>query len=367
MHLKGNGRELNMNIGILTVYFADYGSFQHATSLYKYLESMGHRCELINESLRYKRSKLLYISSIFEKYAPQFLKKYLGKKITAFNTYVILKKELNRYRISPKCKSVCEISDRYDCIIVGSDELWSSTNKTIRYIPEYFGISITKPHFSYSTSGITMRFPNPWENEIKQGLSTFEALAVRDIVTAEWVERLTNQKATIVLDPALLFPYYQASSAQVEQGQRYVIVYGEHFLDEQICWIQDYARYRKLKLCSVVWRHAWCDSHIETPSSDNLQQVFANAAHSMSSTFHGTIFSIVNHVPFTVFLSPARGKKIELLLEDLNCSQYIYTSNADSHIDMTIDYGVIDNLLSQKRKYSENWLLEQLSNIERSL
>lgn len=352
-----------MKIGILTVYFADYGSYFHATSLYNYLERQGHECELIHESIRYRTSKMLAISSIFEKIAPKFLKKLFGHKITALNTYILLKEDLKQYRISPKCKSIKEIESRYDCIIIGSDELWSSTNKTIRFIPEYFGIGISKPHFSYSTSGITLKFPNKMEGDIKEGLMTFEKIAVRDSVTADWVQKLTDREVEIVLDPALLYPYYKALSNRAIGDKKYIIVYGEHFSQTQIEWIIRYALYRNLELYSIAWKHAWCNMHYEIHSAAELQNAFAGAVHCMSSTFHGTIFAIINNVPFTAFLSELRGQKLKLLVEGINLSNCIYSDGLDAAVDVKIDYKEVHEIIEEKRKISEIYLLDALSKV----
>ncbi len=356
-----------MRIGILTVYFADYGSFFHATSLYHFLQSQGHECELIHESLRYKVSKMLAISNVFFKVSPSFLKKILGKRITPLNIYMLLKQDLNHYNISPMCKSVKEIEDRYDCIIMGSDELWSSTNKTIRYIPDYFGLGISKPHFSYSTSGITLDFPNNLEKQITEGLKSFQSLAVRDSVTADWIEKLTKQKAKVVLDPALLDPYYKYSDKTKTSTVDYVIVYGEHFSEQQIKWIQAFAAFRNFELRSIAWQHSWCDKHFEIHAALELQHVFANASFCMSSTFHGTIFAIVNNVPFFSFLSKNRGKKVQLLLHDLDLSDRIHSSQMDFRADGNLNFEKVEQILALKRQDSKDYLLNELNKIERNL
>lgn len=355
-----------MKIGILTVYFADYGSYFHATSLYNYLKMQGHECELVHESLRYPVSKKLALSSFVSRFAPKFIKEIIGRRITPFKTYMLLKKDLEHYHLSPRCKHVKDIEDRYDCIIVGSDELWSCTNNTIQYIPDYFGLGITKPHFSYSTSGITIEFPNQMEEDIKRGLMTFSNISVRDSVTAQWVGRMTNRCIPIVLDPALLYPYYKKDRDNIKT-RPYILVYGEDFSEDQIQWIRNYSMVRNCHLYSVAWQHDWCDSHLNLPAADDLQQAFARANHCMTSTFHGTIFSIVNHVPFTSFSSKNRGQKVISLLDMLNLNHCLYSSDSDWKQDMAIDYGQTDAILERYRIESESFLIDSLAAIEKQI
>lgn len=347
-----------MKIGILTVYFADYGSFLHATSLYKQLESMGYEVELIHESHRYFRSLKLFGSSIASQVFPVRINDLLRKKVTAYNTYCSLKEELDTVRIAPPALSRRNRYKKYDAVVIGSDELWSVTNKNIRYMPDYFGAGIPCPHFSYATSAISLnpsQIPERINKKIKEGLSSFYSLSSRDYTTVRWVEKLTGKHCEKVIDPTLLNPWF---IEHADEGN-YIAVYGEHFSNSQIDAIYGFARENDKELVSIAWKHPWCDRHFEGSKSSEVQKAFAGAWHCMSSTFHGTIFSVLAHRQFTSFLTELRGRKIVELLEDLNLKDRLF-SNQTGINPSTIDYGAVEEKLSIYRISSLEYLRNSL-------
>lgn len=347
-----------MKIGLLTVYFADYGSFYHSMSLYQYLKSMGHDVELVHESHRYETSKKLMLSNFGVEKFPNVINHLIRDRVTAYDTYCVLRPELQKVKLGPPCKSVKERYSRYDCVVVGSDELWSSTNNTIGYVKDYFGQGISCPHISYATSGITLELKklSPQQKaEMRQGLRTFRALSTRDDITKKWVETLAAVPCPKVLDPTLLNPFFVEHTPQ----QNFILVYGEHFSSEQQKAICQFANNQHMPLLSVAWKHAWCDKHLTVSQASDVQKAFASAAFCMSSTFHGTVFSILAHRPFMSFTSELRGAKIHALLQDLNLMDRLYSEDRGI-IRTPINYDAVDNYLLNQRKQSETYLQQAI-------
>ena len=194
-----------MKIGILTVYFADYGSFFHAYCMVKYLQKLGHNCELIHFCGRYKYSPRLKYGAWGAKYLPPIVSHVIAKRIDTYRSFLNIQNDLSALPISEEYRDILEQSKNYDCIILGSDELWSATNQTIRFVPEYFGIGLQCPVFSYSTSGVTLHNPdNKLLDKMRSGLLSLKNISVRDRVAAEWVEKILGKKVPVVLDPTLL-------------------------------------------------------------------------------------------------------------------------------------------------------------------
>ena len=347
-----------MKIGLLTAYFADYGSFYQAVSLYKYLEKQGYDVEIVNESFRYKYSPKLFVSSIAHKVMPKSILKKCCEKVTALNTYCILKSNLKDYNIAPVTFSDKKRYEKYDCVVVGSDEQWSVTNSNMKFIPDCFGKGMHCPHISYATSGITLA-PEKVEQQIKQqicdGLNGFDAVAVRDSVTAAWVKDWTDIDAEIVLDPTLLNPFFVCD----DTTENKIAVYGEHFSQEQISAIKKFACEHGMQTISIAWKHSWCDTHLNAETAEDVQKAFASASYCVSSTFHGTIFSILAHKPFASFTSELRGIKIKGLLKLLDFEDRLFDINGMMP-GMGIDYTKCDEILKKERTKSEQYILKAI-------
>lgn len=350
-----------MKIGILTTYFADYGSFCHATALYKYLEDNGFDCELINECVRYNVSKRLFLGHCLLTFVPNILTKKIVTKNVMLNNYYHIANDLRRFKVSESFNEISDISEKYDYIIIGADELWSLTNDNIKYIPAYFGIGIKCPIITYATSGITLRDINKnLTDEIKNSLAKIESISVRDTVTQKWVSEVVNRKIPITLDPALLYPYYVVSE-KVEK-EDYILVYGEHFSEAQINSIIIFSAMQNKRLVSVVWKHNWCNDNMPICSCYDLQAYFKRASYCVTSTFHGTIFSIVNHIPFTAFISQLRGAKVVCLLQQLGLEHRIYEKNPERCFDECINYSEVEEKLEIMRRESKRYIKTSLDN-----
>ncbi len=343
-----------MKIGLLTAYFADFGSFYQAVSLYNYLKDIGYDVEIVNESFRYRYSPKLFISSIAYKVMPKVLLKICCEKVTALNTYCILKKDLKNYNVAKQTFNVKKRYKDYDCVIVGSDEQWSVTNSNMKFIPDCFGININCPHISYATSGITLA-PEKVAIQVKadmcEGLKGFSCISTRDIITASWIKDWTGINSKIVLDPTLLNPFFVCD----EPIEKKIAVYGEHFSDSQISAIQKFAAEHDLETVSIAWKHTWCDSHLQSREASDIQRAFAGAAYCVSSTFHGTVFAILAHRPFASFTSELRGVKIKELLKLVNFEDRLFDENK-SMPGMNIDFSECDRILCDERSASKEYL-----------
>lgn len=350
-----------MKIGLLTVYFADYGSYFQAAALQKHLESMGHSCELIRDDRRALRSPRLALGKIGTAVLPKSVLRVIADHVDVYRSFLALKNDVDKLSVSPSALRIKALTKRYDCVIVGSDELWSATNRNTRFIPEYFGMDLSCPVISYATSGITLSDPSDaMMKRITEGLKTFRAIAVRDPITAEWVGKAVNRKIGIVLDPTLLNPFFIGKKTI---GEPFALVYGEHFSEEQIAAMKAFAERENLLLYGVAWKHPWCDRNVEPASAAELQDYFKSCSYAFSSTFHGTIFSIVNHAQFASFATELRGKKVRCLLEQLRLSDRLYPDKSGGIPDAPIDYDAVENTLRMQRIASQQYLEDALKNV----
>lgn len=354
-----------MKIGLVTAYFADYGSYYQATALYYQLIKMGHEVEIIHESVRYPRSPRLFASSIASRVLPAELNRRIAKNAVAYNTYLILKSNLSRISVAKPALCPAQRYARYDCVIVGSDELWSPTNHNVRFIPDYFGIGVPCPHFSYGTSGHTMRecrVSPKRKQAIVEGLRSFYRLSVRDSVTKKWVEEWLQEPGACeqVLDPTLLNPYF-ASPAPPEP---FMVIYGEHFSEEQRDAIVRRAREKGWRTLAVAWRHTWCDAYLKAAGAQDIQKAFGRAAYCAVSTFHGAIFSILAQRPFAAFMTALRGAKLRSLLSDLGLADRLYNPDMGELPDWDINYPAVEGVLARRREESMRYLSAALKNCE---
>lgn len=345
-------------VAVLTTYYANFGSYFQATALQNQIEKLGYDCELINEKARLFKSYKMLISVVLTPILPNMVKEFIAGKVPQYYAYLRLRNDVKQLKTSSAFDiNIKKLSKKYDCIVVGSDELWSANKKTIVYYPHYFGIDIECPHITYGPSATMFESASVSRmNEICYGLKTFDKISVRDIFTYDFVKKLTNIEPQLVIDPTIMNPYFAKKG---EGGGEYILVYGQHYSQEEIDIIKQFANNNSWKVMSVAWNHEWCDGYIDTMSAEEMQAAFNKSEYCFPSTFHGVIFSILNQRNFTAFINPLRGRKVKMLLETFQLESRIYSKDNNKCFD-EIDFVEINKILSTKREESINYLKNAL-------
>lgn len=358
-----------MKIGLLTTYSFNYGSYHQAVALQKKLEDMGHECELINEKIKMFKWFNLFCMYTFNPILPKFIKDIIAKKIPQYNSFRMIENDTKELTVSPaRIKKLDKLSKRYDCVIVGSDELWSANKDSIRFCPEYFGLGWNVPLVSYATCAIKLTADDEVMNtKIREGLSKFTAVSVRDVKSYENVKAIKKDLCVeTVIDPTLLNPYFVPENAETNDAdEKYVLLYGQHYDEQQKKFIKNLAKKENAKIYCVGWEQTWTDKFVNVTSAKKLQETFSKATFCFPSTFHGTIFSILNHKQFVAMLNPLRGEKVKLLLELLRIEKSIYCP--DSIDAEWINYEEVDNRLEDLRQCSECYLKDALEEVAKSV
>lgn len=201
-----------MKVGIITFHAShNYGSMLQAYALQQTVLGLGHECEIIN--LRTEIQKKIY--------SPFFMRKGWIKKLKAIRyprlaiddirKHRKFEKFLNeKYILSPLEYATAEELKKadfdYDCYISGSDQIWNTA--CYDFLTSYF-LDFVKSgrRIAYAPSMGPKPFQETDENMypfIRKWLSCYDAVSVREHVTAAVLEKGVGINAQIVIDPTLL-------------------------------------------------------------------------------------------------------------------------------------------------------------------
>lgn len=317
-----------MKIGILTLPFNNnYGGYLQCFALMAVLKNMGHSPEVI-----YRRQNRRKISWR----AKQFLKRILKKGIGSSVPCIIpdQEKEL-RYRgakmmefvdkyISPKTAPLYSskdfyecIENRYDAIIVGSDQVWRPD-----YGPKIQDYFLTDLHseetilISYAAS-FGVDNPNYGNDEMKEcgeALSRFKAVSLREKSGVEVINRFgwkLNCCPSVVLDPTLLLnkeSYLETLPHKDSPAKGKVFCY---LLDssenaEQV--VKYYYNSKGIESYNIINTDIWKRQDYVMPSIEEWLSGINDAEFVITDSFHGAVFSILFNKDFWVFGNEKRGK-----------------------------------------------------------
>lgn len=387
---------MGKKVGIVSCYFKyNYGSMLQAYATQKILDD----CNIPNETINLKnldkeiskRKRKYYLSQIFNfsfikaKFGMVKLKLYcklangkLGKNIKIRNKK--FKEFQSKFNISKpftEMNKICE-EGRYTDVLVGSDQLWLPVNVvadyyTLNFVPD----NINK--ISFATSFGVSSIPSKYKEQYKKFLSKIENLSVREEAGTKLVKDLTGKDATLVCDPTLLFnqeEWLEIQNPEPIIKEKYILCY---FLGKTIEYrkfaerLKEKTGYKIVSLNHLDEYVKYSDKFADEAPYDigpsEFLNLIRNAEYVCTDSFHGTVFSLINHKKFFVFRRYKKQSKVstnsrlDSLLNIVNLKERMLEGNEDIEkcIEMEIDYEIVDSKLGTFREESKKFLMGALN------
>lgn len=352
-----------MKIGILTYHrVPNYGALLQAVATRVVLQEMGHEVYYVDYYPEYHRKRYRYFSSYTFKhrnfkdkirYVRDCIKYYPYKKVRKRNFDTFIKKE-----IKPYCKP---LSEAYDVIIYGSDQIWRKQRESGTFNPIYFGKMLqAKKHIAYAASMGMMDLTKKDKEKFKSLVLNLDGIGVREIGLKNLLESLSIKNAVQVLDPTLLIDASKWNKiAPVQQyPTNYVLYYDlmSGSFNEDL--IKDFAQQKKLQLIKIVGTATQKDTYNIRTSAGPYEflNLIRNADFVFTSSFHGLVFSILYQKQFfTSFKNNAQRAKS--LLDSLGLSERLLEPLCTSlPLLDSIKYNDVHQKIMNLREPSLNYL-----------
>lgn len=354
----------------------NYGSNLQAYALQEVVKRLcENNCEYNIINLRTNLQKDMY-KNCFEKSdiknkLKQILflskKKELILKNKYFEEFITSKLNLTK-----EYNSLKELEDEkfdYDYYIAGSDQLWNLGAKDFDWA-NYLEFVNKGKKISYAASfGPKSQTWNEEEkNRVKNDLLKFDSISVREIGSFNNVKELTGIEAEINVDPTMLLSkedWEKLIPKEAMYKGEYIFLYnlkGDEYLK--------LAKYisKKLNLPIVVSKYGGKSEIIYgfkkryDVGPIEFLNLIKNASLVLSSSFHGTIFSILLNRPFFA-LNGNKDFRISTLLEKMGLEERginmdDYELKCAKAFDINFKESI--KLLNDERKKSEIYLKNAL-------
>lgn len=342
-----------MKLAVVTLYdYYNYGSYLQAWAMQEYLKSLGNDVFFVktqNLRQRFRRGFNSKNSFLFD------VKKELVFQKDLFQLRQISKNEL--------------INQKIDGVIIGSDELWNADNDAFTQFPFYYGIG----YEDIPTLVYAMSLGNGGYNTLQkknyavEGIKKLPNIYARDNNSAEAIGRICERGIDLVCDPTLLIEKerYLCSKKQSSK-ERYILIYSYDmpaFLQE---FIKKIAVEKDLKIVSACFQTK-CADRVVNCNPLNFPRLVADAEMVVTSTFHGSLFSVMFNKQLVVL---PYAKKTTDFLRMLHLDNAIIRENCSykdfrQSIENTIDYSIANKKIKSLQQKSRRILKDFLENIER--
>ena len=362
-----------MKIGILTFHCAhNYGAVLQCYATQEFLRSKGYEVEVINYRPQYLLDpyKLFNRRRVICKNPIRLLKCLIIEILMFSNRY---KRFIGFERFIHNRLQIGDIVTRNtlssdcDAYIIGSDQVWNS-RITRGFDPIYFADfpfeKGNKKYISYAASMEAKTLTHEQVDFYTKSLNNFDILSVRENQLQQLLQSLTSKNISLVLDPTLMVPtaVWDNLSSDNSNVEKYVVVYQVR-IDPNTMRIAELIANQigaKVKVL-VAWLHYNAvEGADQTATPEEFVDVIRNAACVVTTSFHGTAFSVIFNRPFyTIRLNDGRDTRSESLLGTLSLEERIVDVDA-CPIFSDIDYSVVNKKLEKLRKESQDFLINNL-------
>lgn len=366
-----------MKIGILTFHRArNYGAVLQCYALFYYLTSLGHDVEVVDYYPQAFRdeyslfSKKRFVKSSFKQkirmivyfFRVFFIKK---KRIEVFDSFVRNKLTLsfNKYD-DTSYQNIRE----YDILFFGSDQIWNPqlTNGFDHVYTGNFNKGETIfVAYAASTTLSKDTYSDKHLNEVYRTIvNRFDFVSTRELEFQNYLNSFKLKEVIQVLDPVFLLNKEQWSSFSSRPKEtNYLLLYCVPFEKKYVQFAKKIAKEKGLKLIEIasIERPCYKREVRQTISPMEFVGYFLNASYVVTSSFHGTAFSIILKKSFvTIMKGNMFDGRAYNLLQMLGLENRAMGLNTDVLPEEIIYSDLIMNKLREKIELSLNYIFNAI-------
>lgn len=369
-----------MTCGTITFHrAANYGAILQSFALVKKINDLGINCEVIDYrgdfiENYYNPLRLWLFPKNWKRLAGYIIGN--GNLLPNAERYTSFLEKRNVIGDAPvdTLNELKELSNKYDFIITGSDQVWSLN--AAGFDSAYFlsFLDDRNKKRSYAASFGMKAIPDKYKEEYTRRLENFYNYSVRENDAEKIIDDLIGCKATVDLDPTLLINGSEWLETidiknvrlNIKKMNRYLLLYTiaesndiislakriSKKLGLDVYYIND--RWKKSRKCRNL-------SHINI---DEWLYLMGNADFILTDSFHGTAFSVNFQKNFFSYQykNSSKNSRITTLLRNVGLSHRIInnkTTDTDlENLGFSVDYPESANLLNALRTKSINNLKE---------
>lgn len=327
------------------VSFVDYWPDEHAKRYALFRKECVHSVpslcrELVLSLLRTKRYKSMR----------QLQRKYLG----------LTRKPQYRNPEELACVSA-------DAVVYGSDQIWWKSGLEKKgFDTVYWGEKIDKkiPKIAYAPSMGVLNLDDHDRETIKNLLRNFSSLSVRESALGELLDGITDKVHPTVLDPTLLLPRsFWNRYCQPVTNKKFILYYKVMGSAETDRLADDLGKKLQLpviKILGSINTYHSLDRYSIDMDSFRFISMIKNAALVLSTSFHGTAFSILFEKQFYAMSMGNNSGRVGSLLHKLGIEDRLVDVHSFHELP-PIDYMSVNIRLEQERSLSVSYLFNALS------
>lgn len=358
-----------MKIGILTFHCAaNYGAVLQAYGLQSYLRSLGHDVHVID----YRPEYLLKPYRVFRMPVRNCnlvtkLKLAIRALLVApvrWRRNVLFDRFRKRY-LNVASFDLDSPNNDFDAFVFGSDQIWNP-RITWGFDRVYFGdfpAAMGKKKIAYAASaGSTANISN--KEEFLSLLANFQKISVRETELAGYIKENMKMDVPVLCDPVLLGgrSLYAGLAELPKVKKPYLLLFQLSRKKAVVKYAENLAKKSDMEFIELapVFESLKNCRMKQTFSLEQFIGYIVNAEYVLTSSFHGTVFSVLFRKNFNVIsVDRDNDKRAVSLLERLGLGDRIACIE-DNPCISEVDYAGVDGRMEELLKESAEYISSAL-------
>ena len=362
-----------MKIGILTFHCAEnYGAVLQCYATQEFLRSEGHDAKVIDYRPNYllEPYQLFYLRRLLCRnpihIVANLIKEliHLPKRCYRRRAYRRFSKQYLKLTETVDSNSIPSSFDGY---VVGSDQIWNAAitqGFDNVFFCKFPFSKEKKKYIAYAASMGKVELSDDNVKEIvREALDSFDAISVRERDLQKQLQDLFPHVEQ-VLDPTLMAnpKVWDHFTSQPLVPEKYVVVYEVRTNKNTLRIAKNLAAQIGGKVIVIdSWTSLHRNEYYKAVSPENFVNLIRHAACVVTTSYHGTAFSIILNRPFyTIRLNDGADSRSQSLLETLHLTERMIELH-ESPTFTPINYQEANNLLAVLRHKSQEFLIDALA------
>lgn len=344
-----------MDFNIITFHRAyNYGAVLQTLGLQEFIKKNGYSVGVLDYTSP-KENKVNGVKGKILNTIHNFSKRSILERVDKFNCFVSENLNLNK-------------NYKSKVFITGSDQVWNPSGEIDEnYFLKFCDLNITKA--SYAASLGVDSIPVEKKEQMSKLINDFDKISVRESNAKEIINSLLSRDISVNLDPTLLHSKeFWRNYAKPVDGlpKDYILVYLMHYpknINRLLGWLE---KELKAKVVIVDGQGAIQgpltalvrnNKALHNIGPDEFLWLVDNAKSVVTTSFHGTAFSVIFEKEFYSLVSSEKPNRISNLLDLIGLNVYYETQktfNRNKDIDWKKVKGILEEEVQNSKKYIDD-------------
>lgn len=257
-------------------------------------------------------------------------------------------------------ETVIENPPDADFYLDGSDQVFGVRGEwdAIRML-QFGDLSIKR--FSYAASLGEYDWNEQERSVIKERLEGFTDISVREQYAKIYLEEFLNRKCNVHVDPVFLLSKEEWRRIMPPRTTQhpYILCYplvGNDATQSLIDSLKQKTGFPVVCIHTLPIKRIRADSYVFNAGPEEFLSLFANAEMIVTTSFHGTAFSLIYEKPFYTLIKDYKSQRMTDLLDMVGLSDRIYRDDKPVDVTSKVDFTNCREVIKKERERGISYL-----------